>query len=153
MKKRIGKRSPKCFFLFETFCTSFFFNYISSENVLLFFLQKKDKWDLQKIMSLFSNPDHVLKRPPLSELLGMEQSSSHIFVTQIGPLKQSPSELRIWYFFQMRQLHFIRVILASNFASLLWQLSFNKWDLGHFRQNKNTVEIYHKTNLEKNFQT
>ena len=71
------------FFLFETFCTSFFFNYISSENVLLFFLQKKDKWDLQKIMSLFSNPDHVLKRPPLSELLGMEQSSSHIFVAQI----------------------------------------------------------------------
>ena len=82
-RKGLENVHPNVFFSFWNFLYFFFFNYISSENVLLFFLQKKDKWDLQKIMSLFSNPDHVLKRPPLSELLGMEQSSSHIFVAQI----------------------------------------------------------------------
>ena len=105
MKKRIGKRSPKCFFLFETFCTSFFFNYISSENVLLFFLQKKDKWDLQKIMSLFSNPDHVLKRPPRNKVQAT-------FCRKNSPFKQPPAVSK--------------VSLGQDIYILLYQLSFNE---------------------------
>ena len=48
------------------------------------------------------------------------------FLSHKSTFETVSSRIKNLIFFQMRQLHFIRVILASNFASFLWQLSFNK---------------------------
>ena len=131
-RKGLENVHPNVFFLFETFCTSFFFNYISSENVLLFFLQKKDKWDLQKIMSLFSNPDHVLKRPPLSELLGMEQSSSHIFVAQIDLWNTVSSRIKNLTSFSYETVAFYPRHISRQFCIFIignYHLTNEIWDI------------------------
>ena len=99
------KTFTQMFFLLKLFLLLFFFDYISSENVLLFFLQKKDKWDLQKIMSLFSNPDHVLKRPPRNKVQATFCRKNSLF-------KQPPAVSK--------------VSLGQDIYILLHQLSFNE---------------------------